>query len=323
MKVGTWLLEKKRSQIKINEIAKMLNVNRRTLSNWKYQAKTVSKKEIGRPRYRQSQKFKALLKVGREWKRQGCPGWRPVAAALKCEVPTRLVQSHLKNLKLQKRQRLAKRLKTRRTSVKVNYKDVYWSQDGVRYNSKSYQIIKDRASHKILSIFKSESENTDAIIQSLKQAQQKRELPMVLSTDNGSGYISKRLKSFLERNYIIHLKSLPMTPQHNGAVECAIREITEAATQTGNSLESAVEIINQNRLRASFLFKSAALVDDKLGESYSKVDRKKFYEICKDGIRAIEAVSKNWRSRRMLERKLILKTLQQYGLITLNEGSLS
>lgn len=142
MMVGMWLQEK-RSSLQIQEVAKMLKVNRRTLSNWKKSAK-IDEIKIGRPRYSKRERFLSLLKVGREWKSQGCVGWRPVKSGLGNKVPTRLVQQYIARLKFLKRKKNQIKLKQNRTSVRVLHKNTYWSQDGAKYKGKKYQIIKDK-----------------------------------------------------------------------------------------------------------------------------------------------------------------------------------
>lgn len=320
MRVGMWLLEE-RNSLKANEVASMLNVDRRTLSNWKKAAKT-SQKKIGRPRYTESKKLQSLFKVGREWKKQGCPGWRPVQKALENEVPTRLVQEHISRLKLLKRKKKRIKISTQRLSVKVKYKNTYWSQDGAKSKNKKYQIIKDRASQRILLTNKSNFETGKDTVSTLEEVRVKRGLPLVLGTDNGSNYISEVVKNYLKINMVVHLKSLPRTPQHNGAVECAIREIKEAASNNNQSLEQAATTINENRLRASFLFKSSTEIDEKMTDGYAKVDRQVFYNQCQKNIENLCAGVENSRSKRMLERKAILETLEQFELITINRGGL-
>lgn len=320
MRVGTWHLEEKNS-LKVQEVAKLLNVSRRTLSNWKHEV-TRAQKKIGRPGYNESAKFKALIKVGREWKKQGCPGWRPVEAALAKEVPTRLIQSQIKKLKLLQRKHQRKRILKNRLSIKVKHKNIYWSQDGAEYKKKKYQIIKDRASLKLIAVKKSRRDTSHTVIDNLEKAKLKRQLPLVLSTDNGSNYVSGRLAEYLKINKVVHLKSLPRTPQHNGAVECAIREIKEAAQLSGCSLEEATEKINRNRLRASFRFKSSSEMDDKMSDGYAELKRDAFYNECMEKLKKSCAETKKHRSKRMIERQVILETLEQFGFIEINRGGL-
>ena len=48
-----------------------------------------------------------------------------------------------------------------------------------------------------------------------------------LRTDNGGEYISKEFKEYFSKHGIRHEKTVPGTPQHNGAVERMNRTIVE------------------------------------------------------------------------------------------------
>lgn len=319
MRVGKWLLTEKK-KVKIKEVSNMLGVSSRTLSNWKKQVEK-SESKIGRPKYNKDQQFKALMQVGREWKRQGCSaGWRVVDAGLQNTIPTRLVQKTLSRLKLLKRKKVIKRIKSQRISIQVKYKNIYWSQDGAKYKNEKYQVIKDRASLKILAADRFKKETSKNIMIQLGKIKQSRGLPLVLSTDNGSMYTSKDTEEFLSNNKVIHLRSLPRTPEHNGSVEVAIREMKEVALLNGCSLSEAALKLNKNRLRTSFLFKSSDEIDDKLMYEYNDEMRSIFYESCKAEIEKSCSYLKNKRSKRMMERKVILEKLEQFGFITINRG---
>lgn len=319
MRVGKWLLTEKK-KVKIKEVSKMLGVSSRTLSNWKKRVEKAESK-IGRPKYSESIKIKAVLCVGREWKRQGCNvGWRAVAVGLDHRIPTRLLQKTLSRLKLLQRNKNRIKIIKRRVSVKIKYRNIYWSQDGAEYDRKNYQIVKDRGSLKVISVKCLNQENSQAVINQLQQIKKERGLPLVLGTDNGSVYTSYKTRKFLDKNKVIHLRSLPRTPQHNGAVECAIREIKEVADLNRCSLSEAANKLNKNRLRASFLFKSSDKIDDKLKCEYSEEVRSIFYESCKADIEKICSKVKNKFSKRMMERKVILEKLEQFGFININRG---
>jgi len=320
MRVGLWLLKEKKG-IKINAIAEMLDVDRRTLNNWTRRAQQEQKK-VGRPGYRKEQKFNALLKVGREWKKQGCCGWRPVKAALRKEVPTRLLQETVAQLKLLQNKKQQARIQKNRLSVRVRYKNIYWSQDGAKFNRRRHQVIKDRGSFKILSVKTNKHETGEAIIAQLDRLKSSRGLPLVLGTDNGSMYMCIEVQEYFKKNKIIHLRSLPRTPQHNGAVECAIRELKEVARLNSCSLKQSSKKLNKNRLRASFLFKSATEMDDKMEGMYTENNREAFYGSCVASIKKCCAYIKDTRSKRMMERKTILATLENFGFIEINRGRL-
>ena len=321
MRVGSWLLTE-RNKIKVNDLSAMLGVSRRTLANWKKQAKR-SRPRPGRPRYSESQRIRALISVGREWKRQGTSvGWRPVHGKLEGTVPTRLLQSTLSRLKLLHRNQIRKDRALNRQSARVNFKNVLWVQDGTKHQGAQFQVIKDRGSLKVLSVRKNGSDNAQAVLDQLKCTKMQRGLPLVIGTDNGSMYTSKKVQEFLEENKVIHLRSLPRTPQHNGAMECAIREIKEVATLDNYSMEQAAGVLNGSRLRARFLFKSSEQADEEMTAGYDEDMRTRFFEICRSRFKIAEAGSENARSKRMTERKIVFETLEQFGFIELNRGGL-
>lgn len=319
MKVGTWLLKEKKT-IKINDLALMLGVSRRTLLNWRNQAQTTESK-IGRPAYDQKQKVIALLAVGREWKKQGSNvGWRPIESKLQNKIPTRLLQQTLSRLKLLHRKKRREQLASKKQSVRVRFKNIVWVQDGAKFDGSIHQIIKDRGSFKILSVRRNKEDTGEAVISQLEAEKKIRGLPLVLGTDNGSNYTSQKVQEFLFRNKIIHLRSLPRTPQHNGAVECAIREIKEVAILDDISLAEAATKLNKNRLRARFAFKSSEEVDDKTKSVHDENIRNAFFEKCQVKIKEMQATAENKRSMRMAERSVVFETLEQFGFIDFKRG---
>ena len=174
----------------------------------------------------------------------------------------------------------------------------------------------------MLSVKKNGSDNAQAVLDQLECTKQQRGLPLVIGTDNGSMYTSKKVQEFLAVNKVIHLRSLPRTPQHNGAMECAIREIKEVANLNNYSMEQAVGVLNASRLRARFLFKSSEQADEEMTVGYDEEVRTRFFEICQSRFKIAEAGSGNARSKRMTERKIVFETLEQFGFIELNRGGL-
>jgi len=54
-------------------------------------------------------------------------------------------------------------------------------------------------------------------------------LPLVLVTDNGSAYCSAEVEAWLARRRVLHLRSLPRTPQHNPWAEHGVGELKREA----------------------------------------------------------------------------------------------
>lgn len=335
MKVGQWLAEEK-GQVPLKELAKRLDVSVRTLHNWRSEAQKASPSKLGRPRYTEAIHRQALWKVGRELIRQGYPGWRAVAEALGDKVPVRLVQLYVQQFKLRhkKRQRV---LRTKhRVSVKVKSKNIIWTQDGThlgRLKKKSIeaQVIKDRGSQKIIGISVGPSAVADMVIDELEKIKSDRGLPLVWSTDNGSIYLDRKVSAYLKKEKVIHLKSLPQTPEHNGAAEIGMREIKGGSnlgkkrhlngiSEARDELEIIAKKLNENRLRASLNYETASMVDRKLTQVYTKDVRARFYDECMDAIGRVAQVSVPNRRKRLAVRNVVFEKLQEYGFIELKRG---
>lgn len=335
MKVGQWLVEEK-GQVPLKELAKRLDVSVRTLHNWRAEAQKASPSRLGRPRYTEAMHRQALWKVGRELILQGYPGWRAVAEALGDKVPVRLVQLYVQQFKLRHRKRQRHLRAKHRVCIKVKSKNIIWTQDGThlgRLKKKSIeaQVIKDRGSQKIIGISVGPSAVADTIIGELEKIKCHRGLPLVWSTDNGSIYLDKKVSAYLEKEKVIHLKSLPQTPEHNGAAEIGMRELKSGSylgkgrtlKEVSEAREELVRIakrLNENRLRASLGFETASVVDRKLAQVYTKDVRARFYDECMDAIGRATQVGVTDRRKRLAVRNVVLEKLQKYGFIELKRG---
>ena len=152
-----------------------------------------------------------------------------------------------------------------------------------------------------------------------------RGLPLVIASDNLSSCCGRLVEAYLEYDQVIHLKSLPHTPQHNGAAECHIRELREATglrkgvlldgvRQPMDRLLRAVDRLD-GRLRASKGYKTAVELDAMLPVGYNVVGRTRFYEeACRRMKRAVQG-ARTWRAARMLEREAIYDALESCGLV--------
>ena len=127
------------------------------------------------------------------------------------------------------------------------------------------------------------------IVHGLELLKKERGLPLVWMTDNGAAYCNKEVREYMKREKVVHVRSLPRTPQHNGAAEVMMREIktdSMLGKKTVLSCEkdaharvvnSALKI-NKNRRRMSLSFKCSDEVDDEMRVNGKKVDRALFYE---------------------------------------------
>lgn len=335
MRVGTQLNQEKRRGY-IKEVAKLLNVSVRTLRNWKTLAKTTERKRIGRPRHTKRIHQTAMWAVARELKKQSyIGGWRGIARSLGGRVPTRLIQKYVAIFKARRNKRIEKRRIQMRVSTEVLFKNIVWGQDSTELQNKiKVEVIKDRGTLKLLSAHAEKKSTTVEAMSALKKASEEQKmLPLVLMTDNGSEYVSEKMKAFLKENKIIHLRSLPRTPQHNGATENAVREIKEASEKqirgSDESLSSiqltlmkAKEKINRFKLRGSKDYKTSKELDDTLMK-YPSVDRDEFYKECCSRISRYVNEANTTREVRLAEREAIHAVLEEYGFIKRTRGGQS
>ena len=308
---------------KQKDLAKRLEVSERTLRNWKRFALKNSFPKVGRPKLTNVRKEKLKFVIKIEWIRQGKPGWRCVKASLPT-VPTRLIQEIIRELKAKDRSEEyeLKRVSSRR--VNVLYKNIIWSQDTTFNQSRSnkLEVIKDRGSLKYLSVDQIKKINSKSVSKVISKCAKKRKLPLVIMTDNGSGYKSKDFKSYLEKNCVIHLKSLARCPQHNGAVERCIRELKSVLSFNGNNINSALITLNENRRYASKSYRTSSEIESDDTIEISSERRKLIYERYQKKMLRLEKEEPSVRKRKLKERKFVFDMLEEEGLIKQSIGSL-
>lgn len=327
MKIGRRLLkpEARADRRLIKELSRWLEVTPKTLRHWRTLAEgqtATPAARIGRPTYTHSQQVKAMELVAHELKQQGHPGWRPIAKALP-ELPTRLVQRCVAQFKKRKRVRARSIRQENRINTQVLAREAIWTLDGTMLGRDQAtakrleaQVIKDRATlayRGIRSGAPASTADVMALFERLKDNGQA--LPLVCATDNGSIYCSEAMQEFFAREKVVHLRSLPRTPEHNGAIEVAIKALKSASEHCGESVEKMAALINKNRLHGSKQFKSSSCLDEELGVAYTKVSRDVFYEKCKKRLKAVAGAALCGREKRSAEREVIFKTLEEYGLI--------
>lgn len=284
----------------------------------------------GRPRYTSDDHRRAMILVARELKRQGYPGSSAIAVELKGKVQLRLIRKYVSAIKDRRRLRKLEEIKKNQVRVEVQSVNVIWTQDGThlgRRNRKAIesQIIKDRGSKKIIGALTGLTANGAEVVNTLELLKEKRGLPLVWMTDNGAAYCNKEVKEFVEREKIIHVRSLPRTPQHNGAAEVMMREIKtgcmlgkktvlDCERRAHERLVNSITKINTNRKRQTLSFKSSSEIDDEMSVNGKKIDRAMFYDEYKDDLKKLVNVT-NVREKKMLERELVMCLLEKHEMI--------
>lgn len=320
VRVGSVLLKEQRNRGFLKVLAEGLEVTPQTLRNWKRLAAMEEKPQTGRPRYSQEKVLEAESLVRMELERQGYPGWRPVAKAIPW-LPVRLVQSSVAKIKRERRIHIRKKLSSSRTNTKVLVREAVWTIDGTQTKGaegKKYnQVIKDRGSLAYRAVMAGDPARADDVVSLLSAMPN---LPLVIASDNDKIYCGEKTAEWLRRRQVVHLKSLPRTPQHNGAIEVSIRALKEAAEHRGASLATTANQINTYRLLGSKGYKTPTVLDAELPVAYHKVNRAVFYEKCMVRLRRVAEAPMKWREKRLAEREVIYATLEEYGLIKRSGG---
>jgi transposase InsO family protein len=292
-------------------------VSLRTLNNWKRNA-AGEWPVRGPARVKIYQR--EMFAVAREWRRQGCPGVRPVIAALP-NVRVRAARLVIAELKLRKGKRRSRIRKNVQVRVRVKKPGAVITMDGATIRKGEDHIVyRDRGS---LSVQTKPCANgnlaaidTMAVLGSLASA---RRLPLVYCSDNGSPLCAVVVRDFLEKNYIVHLKSLPRVPQHNGSCENAVKEFKELINDDYHPLE-ATEILNERRKRRQLGFKTSAEFDTENFQQYTEDQRQKFYYAAKAAIQEAQLGMKSEYEKRKAEREAIFQTMERFSLITRTRG---
>lgn len=312
-----------------------LEVSKRTLRSWKAKAKKDCDKRSGRPSYTLTEHRRALILVARELHKQGYPGSPAIASALSKRVPLRLVRLYVGKINLRRRKKLRDIRELYRVSTNVNVINVIWSQDGThlgRRNKKAIeaQIIKDRASQKVLSVSTGKSADGSSIVKTMKKIKKVRGLPLVWMTDNGASYVNKEVKKYMKSEKVIHLRSLPRVPEHNGAAERMMCELKRASLLGKKTIlhdpvvaheelvQSALRV-NEHRKRKTLGFKTSSEIDEELMNKNVHVDREVLYEEYLSLKKHLQETKKG-RELRVSEREMVMCLLEKYELIKRTRG---
>lgn len=336
MSVARHLVERK-SEIHLGQVATSLDVNVRTLWNWRHSVTDgAPEKKIGRPTYTKSQHLHAIWQVGRELRRQGYPGWLAVSVGIRGSVPTRLIQHYVRGFKKKRSDRKKARIRRQRIKVEVVARDVIWVQDGTHVGRcggevLESQVMRDRGSLSIIGVQTGPVADHKEVLDMFKSVAGTRHgYPLVWSRDNGSMYAHEAVKAHMEVNEVIELRSLPRTPQHNGAAENTNREIKDVAElglgcvlQNSHiahvKMQKARVLLNKNRVRRSKGLKTSDELDERL-PSVVGIDRTSFYQECQRRMRHSVAAAKTIRAGRLAEREAIFRMLEEHGLIKRTRG---
>ena len=274
-----------------------------------------------------------------ELNRQGWDtGEEPIWRGLDRRLPRARVRRVLRELKRERRQRTSQQSKARRVSMRVLASDVVWSMDATHLGRSAWgasvqgEVIREVASTRTIGLSVGLQATGAQVVQLLEvTALERGGAPLVLLTDNGGGYVSEEVAAWCKRNGVLHVRSLPHTPQHNGASEHGMRglklnsglDIGGAVVGIGDArakLQSARNRIDNNRLRRTRGWRTAVECDCAMRHWSTLVDREEVLQKAACAIARGLLNCKGKRARRRATREAILGTLQHFSLIQRTRG---
>lgn len=313
-KVAQWLKnDPRRGSQKI--VAEALGVSDRTLRSWR-NADGQTKKRGRKPRPKSLAESKIIV---REWRKQGKPGWRPIASALS-GIRIRIVQETVAVFKKRERRRAMEKILKARISINVNSAGTVAAMDGATIRKgEDLVIVRDRGSLAVqVKACHGPLRSTDTLEVLYKMKAEDR-LPLVLCTDNGSPFCSKIVKDFLEKHLVIHLRSLPYVPQHNGSCENAVMDVKRQLND-GRTIDQTCEILNKCLRRRQLGWKTAH-ENEMLNFSPNNAEKRiQIYEAAKLAKKEVLLGTNSGYERRKAEREAILRTMERFNLITITRG---
>ena len=322
------------------ELGRALEVTVRTLCNWRREAEGVpgGARRPGRPRRSPGERAWAKGRVRSALDRLGlAAGERTVHHELGGEVPLRLVRESLAELKAEHRARTRRAREQARTSTRVTARDAIWSLDATHLGRDEAgvavvgEIVRDVASSRTLGAALGPPPTSASVVALLRHVvAEMNVLPFVLALDNGPENRGA-LEAWCESQGVVLLRNLPHTPQHNPWVEHGNGEI-KAETGLGrgarvtdldaaaNRVVQALQRIDGARPRPSRGWKTARVAYAELPAAQALADRGRFLEEARCAIQGAVQDCRTARQRRLAERRAILTTLVDFGLIEQTRG---
>ena len=299
-------------------LAETLQVTTRTLRTWKAHCE----KEIKRPGPKPKRpEFRELLIIAREWQRQAYPGSKVIEKALP-SLRVRLIRDVIRELKLKKNKRYRRIRQKNRKTVLVKAPGLITAMDAatIKEHGGDFIVHRDRASLSTnVNRCEGRHHHSSDVLVTLETMKNENKLPLVLQTDNGSPFCSREVKAYLKQNQVIHLKSLPHVPQHNGSGENAVGNL-KCVVSAGLSPEVSCTALNNNRLRAKLGFKTPHEVEKMFSMQCKENIRTQFYNDVSSAINESQLGTKTAYEKRKREREAILATLEKHSFITIIRG---
>jgi transposase InsO family protein len=271
--------------------------------------------------------------------RQGwSTGERPIHHALDGQISLARVRYALRELKAEHRARRARRLAAVRVTTRVLLRDAVWSMDATHLGRDptgaevQAEVVREVASTRTIGLSVGPPATDDEVVELLEHTVRVRgTAPLALITDHGGSYRSRAVAAWCRRYGVLHLFTVPHTPQHNAGSERGMRDLKEETLlgkgvlvlDTGEAcaaLVDAVRRIDGHRLRASRGWRTAVEDDLQRPSWQAHVDRDALYQAVACAILPAVLNSANGRARRRAIRAAILDTLEAFAVITRTRG---
>ena len=280
-----------------------------------------------------------MAAVRAELLRQGwAAGEEPVWRALKGRLSRYRVRQCLRELKAERKRSARQHAEAARVSVRVLGRDAVWALDATHVardeqgRAVQAEVLRDLASGRTVGLSIGLAATTRDVIRLLRHtARERGGLPLVLVTDNGGPYKSRGLARWLARHGVVHLKTLPRTPQHNAACEHGHGELKQDAELPLRRCRAAARValvrlldsatrLDGHRLRATRAWQTAVEADAAALPWTVRVSRNRFYATAHCRIDRAVLHSNTGRARRRAVRNAILHALEDFKLITITRG---
>jgi transposase InsO family protein len=231
-----------------------------------------------------------------------------------------MIREVIAALKLKKRKRFERRKQQSRESIVVHDVGTMTAMDAAALKKgEDFIVYRDRKSLSVKTTECHGHQNSDDTIGVLTSLKDEGCLPLVLCTDNGSPFVSEKVETYLRGNKVVHLKSLPHVPQHNGSAESAVKDV-KLLTKDGIPRELACVILNEKRRRMKLNYKTSNQVEQENLKLVTIEERALFFEATSMAIKTAVLGIECAHEKRKAERKAIFDTLESFSLITINRG---
>lgn len=215
--------------IALRGMARLIGVAESTLRSWISRVRTCGTRVSGRPR-RQASRLTRNDVFGAQHAAAGTL----TVSDLKVAYP-HVSRRELERLSNRYRRIVRKRRRRGLAILRWAQAGAVWAMDfthlpaGVEDLGNRVLVVRDLSSGATLRAEPCESENADDVCRTLSALIDEVGAPLVLKSDNGSGFVAERTRALLEDRGVLPLYSPPGTPAYNGACEAGVGSVKHRA----------------------------------------------------------------------------------------------